>query len=394
MSFKKLNVLFVPTANSGVTFYRMTNFWTAADREGLANMRVLWWQKDQTEVHPWERDILNSDFQWRITKELQEYAMKADVIIFGMLHGSGARPDTPDAAEDYISESLGLFRAIKDMLPNVPILTEIDDNMLSTPEYNPANPLYNPKSELREIAIRQFKESDGLIVSTSYLAEIYSDFNSNINVVPNAIDTVMWNKTKKKSKPGIRIGWAGGGSHNDDLAILKNVIPAITSKHKNVKFVFFHGCPEWLRSIKGVEFHPKYARIDKYPQAIASLDLDIGLAPLVDNAFNRGKSNLRWLEYSALGVPCVASNVRPFAECIRGGIDGLLADGEEEFISCLNRLIENKDIRKKMGVAAKQRIYRDFNVDKVTADYVKILEGMKVRTEPLNRSLEAAGLLQ
>lgn len=363
----KLRALFIPTANAGITYWRMFNFWKAASRLGIAEFHVLWWNKKLTEVHPWERDILKSEYMWRITKEIQDWAQISDVIVFGMLHGSGIKTDRM-TKDDYITESMGIFRALKDMF-NKPIFSEIDDNMLSTPDYNPAAPHYVPNAELRDLAITQFKESDGLIVSTPYLKEVYSDCNENIHVIPNSIDFKLWDKVVKKDKKGIRVGWAGGANHEEDLRMLETIIPLFPK----VTFVMVHGCPHYLRKFKNVEYRAKWTHIDKYPNYLGGLGFDIGIAPLIDSSFNRGKSNLRWLEYSALKVPTVASRVGHFIDSIKDGEDGFLASSTDEFIKKLETLIKLPGIRNEMGKNAYNKVFSNFNVDETVKDYISVL---------------------
>lgn len=351
----------------------MYNFAMGAFRSGAAEIHHLWWQKDLTNMHPWQWEVGDPKYMWRITKELQDWSFKADAIVFQMLHNR---------------HGLSIFRGLKDMLRdkgyNIPIISEIDDHMTSTPVYNPADEYYTPGAELREIALAQFKESDAMIVSTPYLKEVYSEFNDNIYVVPNALDFEVWDKVKPKSKGGIRIGWAGGANHDDDLKIMEGAIKSLTQKYKEVKFVLVHGVPKELRGLHGVEFISKWARIDRYPAFIGSLDFDIGIAPLVDNAFNRGKSNLRWLEYSALGIPTVASKVGHFAETIHHGQDGFLAE-DNEFEKYLELLIENKSLRNSMGSEANRRVREDFNIEDMSKHYVlvvsKIIENKPAITD-------------
>lgn len=361
----KLKALFVQTTNSGIAFYRMHNFVVSAHRRAIFDAHHLWWQKDLHTLHPWETDIRNPEMMWRITKEMQDWLVMSDVVIFQMLH---------------LESGLELLRAMKDMCPTKPIFAETDDNFLSTPDYNSAGEFYNdPGSEMRRVAIAQFKESDGMIVSTPYLKDLYSEFNSNIHVVPNCIDFEIWDKTHKKNKSGIRIGWMGGANHDEDLRIVAPIIPRIVKQFKEVKFVFVHGLPSFMRGIEGVEYVKSWAKIDKYPQKIAEQDFDIGIAPLVDNAFNRGKSNLRWLEYSALRIPTIASNVGHFAETIKNGVDGYLVDDEKQWEERLIELILDKKKRIEMGKAANARIRKDFNTDIVTKTYHDILRQATTR---------------
>lgn len=309
-------------------------------------------------THEWETDIVNPLYMHRITAEMNTYAREADVIVFQMVH---------------VESSLRTIYALKDAYPDTPILAEIDDDITYTPEYNPATKVYFPGSPFTDVALKQFRNSDGMIVSTPYLKEVYSEYNEHIYVVPNSIDLELWDKAKRISKPGIRIGWAGGANHEKDLAMLENIIPRIVGKYPHARFVLVHGVPHSIRKLNGVETIYKFARVDRYPQHIANQGWDIAMAPLIPNSFNYGKSNLRWLEAAALGIPCVASKVGHFAETIRHGQDGLLAETEEEFERHLEALITNKKLRRAIGMAARQRIATDFNVDNVAQQYAEFL---------------------
>ena len=354
-----LRVLIIPTANSGVSYYRLWAWAEAAHRNRAMHVECLWFKYAATETAAWEVDIIDPEFRPRIMGEINAKVRMADVVIMGMVH-------TPAA--------LNLFLSIKEAYPNIPVVAEIDDNMLSTADYNPASNFYGPGSQFRDVAVQQFKAADAMIVSTAYLKEVYGDLNENVHVVENSLDFKIWDRLQVKHKPGqIRIGWAGGASHSEDLRIVEPVIKNILAKYRNVRFVFIHGAPSFLKGIPGVEIVHRFSRIDKYPGFLASRGFDIGIAPLVDNAFNRGKSNLRWLEYAGMRVPCVASNVGHFKETLRPGHDALLADGPEDFQLSLEVLIGNRDIRRRMGNNAYERAKNDFNTDKNVFAYRDIL---------------------
>src|SRR6185503_13274501 len=217
--------------------------------------------------------------------------------------------------------------------------------------------------------------------------DVYSEFNEHIYVVPNSIDVQKWDNAPKKKKTGIRIGWIGSGSHSKDLELLDKVFPAILEKNNDVSFVIasyfqedLSALPEFLKNRKGVKIDNRWTPILKYPARLAGLDFDIGLAPLVDNKFNRGKSNLRWLEYSALGIPSVCSDVGHFAETVKDGFDGFLARTPEQFISHIQTLISDSKLRKRIGRAAHARVAKDFNVDKNIDIYIDAIEDCLTRT--------------
>ena len=360
-----MKTLFIPTTVSGVTYWRMYNPWVAGFRTNAFKSWVLWWQKDMNaNMHPWQGDIFSSQHHAKITGELSEACFDHDVVVMGMIH---------------IKPGFQTLQAIREMYGK-PVVMEIDDNILSCPEYNPASGTYGPNNEIRKLTVAQMRESDAMIVTTPYLKEIYSEFNDNIYVLPNSIDFELWGKAPRRVNKGkVTVGWVGGASHNDDLMIIGPAIDYLTKKYPNVEFVFGHGMHPKFRGMKGVRWIQEFARIDKYPKFIAKMGIDIGVAPLVDNAFNRGKSNLRWLEYSALGIPTVASNVGHFKETLEHNKTGLLCDTPNDFIANIESLILDKSKRKELAKNAKAEVYKNWNIDNIVKDYEKAI------TEVYNR---------
>lgn len=359
-----MRALFLPTCVAGVNFWRMVNPANAALRNKLFHAHVLWWQKGNTEMHPWQMDIMMEAHRSRITGELDTMTRGADVVVMGMVH---------------IPSGYHTFAGLRECYGK-PVVMEIDDNVLSCPVYNPAAGSYAPGTDTRALTVKQMRESDALFVTTPYLKEIYSEFNANIYVLPNAIDFDMWGKTqRRKNKGKITLGWVGGANHNDDLLILENAVDTLTAKYPEVEFVFGHGMHPKFRGKKGVRWVQEFFRIDKYPKGVARMGFDIGMAPLVDNAFNRGKSNLRWLEYSALGIPTVASRVGHFAETIEDGKTGLLCDTPEDFTTNLERLIKDVKLRKELARNAKAEVYEKFNIDNVAKQYKAALIDIEKR---------------
>lgn len=371
---EKTKVLYIPTTNAGVTYWRCWNPAIAMQRMGIGEAQVMWYDKRQVDASPWEYTLQEATNQdeytsvYRITNDIWQKMRLADAVIFGMVHCP--------AALDLVESVVELRDAGN--LRDVPILMEIDDNILSVPVQNPAFAAYSPGSEIRNLTERQMRRVDGLIVSTPYLRTIYREYNPNVYVIPNSIDFKLWGKTKNHPKRGVRIGWSGGSAHREDLAILEGVIPRILEAHKDACFVFLHGIAPFLLPLAEkypgrIELHKEWAQIDKYPQKIASLDFDIAIAPLVDSSFNRGKSNLRWLEAAALGIPCVASNVGHFAETITPYTDGILCETEADWFPALSRLIKEKRLRKGLGLRAQQKALTDFNIDKTAEKVIDAL---------------------
>lgn len=151
---------------------------------------------------------------------------------------------------------------------------------------------------------------DRLVVSTQPLADALSHMHHDIRVVPNMLAASLWagllSRRQTSAKP--RVGWAGGSSHRGDLEMMLEVVRTLADE---VDWVFFGMCPEMLRPYVK-EFH-KGVPMAQYPRKLASMNLDLALAPLEQNLFNDCKSNLRLLEYGACGYPVICTETKAYA---------------------------------------------------------------------------------
>lgn len=186
---------------------------------------------------------------------------------------------------------------------------EIDDLITNIPIKNYFKSKH-PKDTVKLLR-EGISHVDRFVVSTPGLAEAYAGWHSDIQVLELKLPPVWWGnlnvaRTEHK-KP--RVGWAGGSSHLGDLELIADVVKELASE---VDWIFFGMCPQKLRPYVK-EFHSGVP-IHIYPQKLASLDLDLAVAPLENNQFNDCKSNLRLLEYGACGYPVICSNTRAFNE--------------------------------------------------------------------------------
>ena len=308
-------------------------------------------------MHPWESEVHDKHKGPYIYNDIDGACEWADIVVWMSLHSQ---------------ESLTLFRDMQAKHDKI-FLTEIDDYVISIPHSNIASQFFSPGSEILSVALEQIKESDGLVVSTPYLAELYKNFNKRIYVVENCIDTALWH-TKTKKSDDVKIGWMGGGTHREDLEIIKEVIFETLDEHQNTTFNILHGVPEFFKEHPRIKTDLSFRSIDKYPQWVMKSNFDIGVAPLVDNNFNRGKSNLRWLEYSAMGIPTVASALPHFTQSIKHGETGYIAKTKDEWKYNLKRLIEDADLRHSIGLNARKEIEDRWSIRHLRETYKSVLE--------------------
>ncbi|BCQ35483.1 O-antigen biosynthesis protein [Erwinia rhapontici] len=194
-------------------------------------------------------------------------------------------------------------------LHNVFKVFELDDYILNVPIK------HNNRQHFKQEITGQLRKSlsffDRFVVSTAPLAEAMSSMHPQILVVKNRLPADIWEPLHSLRNQGKkpRVGWAGGSSHRGDLEMIVDIIKEFAH---DVEWVFFGMCPEKLRPYIH-EYH-QGVDISLYPEKLASLNLDLALAPVEDNIFNACKSNLRLLEYGVCGIPVICSNVACYTD--------------------------------------------------------------------------------
>ncbi|MRR12221.1 glycosyltransferase, partial [bacterium] len=107
--------------------------------------------------------------------------------------------------------------------------------------------------------------------------------------------------------------------------------------------------PNWLPSHDHIR-HISTVELDHYAELLAGFD--IGIAPLIDNKFNSCKSDLKFLEYSKIGMPSVLSKVAPYMRSVRHGENGFLATNTKDWLKYLRTLIKDAELREAMSARA------------------------------------------
>jgi glycosyltransferase involved in cell wall biosynthesis len=150
---------------------------------------------------------------------------------------------------------------------------------------------------------------DRLIVSTEPLAEYCRSMIDDIVVIPNRLEKTRWlaHQPRRNAGKKPRVGWAGAQQHLGDLELIKEVVEALSQE---VEWVFMGMCPPFLKPFVAEEH--AFVPFEDYPAKLASLNLDLAIAPLEQHLFNEGKSNLRLLEYGIMGWPVICTDIYPY----------------------------------------------------------------------------------
>lgn len=227
---------------------------------------------------------------------------------------------------------------------------EMDDDLFNIPEDNPSHDYYaDPvvRSQLEgNLAVANL-----VTVSTEYLGKRMAEYtDAPVVVLPNCVDTVRLAK-RPESEGVVSVGWAGSGTHKADLEAA--AVPLRRALNKSGAILKLAGAD--YRAIMRSERMEYSGWRDSVDEFYDLLDFDIGIAPLVDNEFNRSKSPLKALEYGARGIPTIASDVEPYSKYIEHGVDGFLVKYDHEWSKYLRLLASDAELRHFMGAAARRK---------------------------------------
>jgi len=244
----------------------------------------------------------------------------------------------------------------------------------------------------REAVIETLKEVDALTVTNQVLKDNYARFTDKpIYILPNYVDFDWYGRENfnvPRVTDEIRIGWFGSQGHLEDLQMVIPALNEVLEKYTNAKFIYcgFGGMSSdslvteagWGEDIfKDIPRHRReyYMGIheDHWPMKHRTLDLDIGICPLIDDYFNKCKTPIKWLEFGILGTPAVVSPTL-YGDFVKDGKDALIADSTDAWVKHLSYLIDNKEERKRIGQAAKHEAETTWNLDNHWKDFIGVWE--------------------
>lgn len=226
---------------------------------------------------------------------------------------------------------------------------EVDDDPFNIEHTNPAHYDYNMGNsrDSFEFCIRT---ADLVTTSVEPLAERMRKFNPNVAVCKNRIDESLL-ELERPRRDNLVIGWAGGPSHFNDMNEAVYGLRRVSDWNPGTVELHFIGT-DMRRIIRREARHTRWvASTTEYYKLI---DFDIGIAPLRAGVFTDSKSAIKVMEYGALGIPCVASDVTPYRDYVIDGVTGFLVSRPEEWAQRLRELVNDEAMREEMGRNARK----------------------------------------
>jgi glycosyltransferase involved in cell wall biosynthesis len=213
--------------------------------------------------------------------------------------------------------------------------------------------------------------ADVVIAGNAYLAEKARTSNKNTVIIPTTIDTaVHFPRPELRNRNALTIGWSGSISTIKHFEMLLPVLQKIKETYgSRVQFKLI-GAAAYTNPQLEIEA-VAWTEATEVEQLNT---LDIGIMPLPDDEWAKGKCGLKGLSYMACGVPAIMSPVGVNKDIVRHRHNGFLADTTEEWISILSELIENQELRTEIGKRGRETVVSNYSVEAHQQSYLKVFE--------------------
>lgn len=209
-----------------------------------------------------------------------------------------------------------------------------------------------------------FKKSNHIIAGNRYLFDFALKYNNHATIVPTCIDTDKFYPMTAERDSGVVIGWMGSVTTVNFLDGLNDIFGVLLNQFPGLKLKIVGGKLPLGDHIKVIN---KAWRLEDEIDDLKSFD--IGIMPIPDNDWTKGKCGLKAILYMGMGIPCVCSDVGANKEIIVDGVNGFLARTKEEWIKKLSLLISNPMLRRDMGLEGRKTVEEKYSL-KVNAPIV------------------------
>ena len=219
---------------------------------------------------------------------------------------------------------------------------------------------------------------DLVFAGNQYLADYAGKYNKQVVIVPTTIDTVEYSPNPKIKSAKITIGWSGSITTIKHFEFALPVLERLKQKYGEMLQFKVIGDSSYRNKKLGIE-GIGWKKDDEVKELST---FDIGIMPLPDDEWAKGKCGLKGLQYMALEIPTIMSPVGVNTEIIQDGVNGFLATEIDEWMEKMSRLIENADLRASMGKEARKTVYDHYSVESQKNRYLNYFTEMTNKSKP------------
>ena len=211
--------------------------------------------------------------------------------------------------------------------------------------------------------------SDMVFAGNRYLADYASRFCDTVRIVPTTVDTAVFRPREPDGFADgvVEIGWTGSPSTIEHLRFRLPALRRLREKYgSRVRFKVI-GDGRFRDEALGIVGLPWR----RETELIDLSTMDIGIMPLPDDEWTRGKCGFKGLTYMALGIPAMLSPVGVNTDIVQDDVNGMLAGSEDEWVDKLSLLIERPDVRRRLGTAGRETVVAHYSVCSQRDKYVE-----------------------
>jgi glycosyltransferase involved in cell wall biosynthesis len=218
------------------------------------------------------------------------------------------------------------------------------------------------------------RAADLVISGNSYLAEQATRYTPRVCIVPTTVDTEVYQPRSKKPSTGpVTLGWTGSSSTN---RYLNELLPVLAGLKGRIELKLISDNTEDLDFGRLGSVPYKAVGWTQANEVEQAATFDVGLMPLPDDAWTRGKCGFKALQYMGLGIPAVCSPVGVNREIIEHNVNGYLAGTPEDWHKILTKLIADPQERARTGRAGRSRVRQAYALNVQSPRMVQILEDL------------------
>ncbi len=214
--------------------------------------------------------------------------------------------------------------------------------------------------------------ADLVFAGNKYLAEFAHHYNNNVVIIPTTIDTDEYQPAPFRAEGPVCIGWSGSITtirHFEMLIPVYKRLKAIFGDNICFKVVGDGSFRNEELGIKGIAWN-------KADELLQLSSMDIGVMPLPNDEWAKGKCGLKGLQYMAMSIATVMSPVGVNTEIIQDGENGFLADTDEEWVNKLSLLIQDAALRRRLGEAGRQTTVEQYSVHAQKNNYLRYFNSL------------------
>lgn len=208
----------------------------------------------------------------------------------------------------------------------------------------------------------------------AYLCDYAKNFNTSVTCIPTTVDTAGRHNPKVIPTTSYRgdeivIGWTGSRTTLKYLEVLEPALQELETNFSNVTFLVIADEAPMMKLKRLI-----YVPWNKHSEIEDLKEIDIGIMPLPNDEWSKGKCGFKILQYMALEIPSVSSPVGVNSDIVQNGYNGFLANNEHEWVELIGRLIVDPILRREIGLNGRKTVVRHYSVSSNTLTFVSLFE--------------------